>query len=384
MPLCCPVSRLGTIASLNANYGGNVFLEPSSAAISVLILGAAAESSINMPELRLAAPASIDVLVRPTGPGDLNGITIPDFLRPTGSVRMSTANGTLIGSPGLQIPPSTVPSPLPGYPFAQATLSYAPTVLDFHAGQFCVTAEYSGDGRYGSSASRFEQSACRTVKAARSVLQNLTPASSYVFGSSTPLSVRLTWPDSVGIVSRTVTVLADGRSAGTITLVPNAQGLGIADGTSNFSLPFNAKNLTFVYDRSGDLDSSQLTIPISMSPLVTSMSSLLPATVSNPFAIPYLLSITTGGRAIPPGTALGGSVEFRDGDVLLGTLPAPTLQSGSGISDGSSNTILPASVNVFGSLPNNIRPTGRRTITIRYTGSPLFQASQVQITPTVQ
>ncbi len=404
--ICCPSvgsPNGGGVAASNVTYGGNLFLEPSSAVGSQLIVSRIPLLQFGVPALRLATPASILVNVVPSGPQIPTQPTVvldPTSLRPTGSVTLKV-NGTNANSATLQGPSTLVVTAVPTYPSSQGTLTYTPTVVDRRAGSACVEVTYSGDSRYLSLPQAPTTSGitptlgdgsvrsigCSTVGPAPSVLQVVTPPSSYALGVATPLSVRLTWPNSVGIVSRNVNVLADGRPAGIITLVPDRTGLGIADGTSNIVLPFNAKTLSFAYDASGDLAASQAVSTIAMTPITTSISSsFVSNTVTNPFTIPFTLTISNRGIAIPPGTSLGGSIEFRDGETLLGTVAPPVLQSGTGISDGTSNTILlpESSITVRGALGNVIRPIGARTITVRFVGSPQFLASQTQTTLTVQ
>jgi len=200
------------------------------------------------------------------------------------------------------------------------------------------------------------------------------------------LTARLTWPNSVGIVNRNVSVLADGRAAGTIVLTPDSTGLGIAQGTANILLPFNTRNVAFSYDQSGDLLASQAASSVTMTPVATSMTARAASTVGNPFSIGYTLTVNNQGVTIPGGTSLGGGIEIRDNGALLQQLAAPSIPSGTSgtFADGSSNTILPSSILVNGSVGNLILPVGQHTITIRFLGGPLFQASQVQASVLVQ
>lgn len=402
--ICCPsVGRpeAGGAAVISASYGGNLFLEPSSATGSHLIVGKAPILSFSAPLLQLAVPASIPVTVTPSGPPIPSQVPggIDPILRPTGTVTL-TLNNTAMSSATLQGPSTLVVTPVPIYPSAQATLSYTPTIVDRRAGSVCAGVNYSGDSRYialpltpntaGSGSTIGDGSVrtvgCSAVGPAPSVLQVLTPPANYALGAATPFSVRLTWPNSVGIVGRNVTMLADGRPAGTIPLTPDRTGLGVATGTSSIVLPFNTRNLTFAYDASGDLAASQTTSTITMAAVTTSITSLLPSTVTNPFTIPVTLSFSNRGVAIPAGTSTGGSIEFRDGDTVIGTVPVPALASGPGITDGSSNTLLlsETSIQVPVALTNVIRPLGTHTITARFTGGPQFLASQTQATVRVQ
>ena len=81
---------------------------------------------------------------------------------------------------------------------------------------------------------------------------------------------------------------------------------------------------------------------------------------------------------LPPGFSFGRNIEFLDGQTIIGVIPVPPLpRTGSGISDGTSNTIFISEIGTSGSLTGVIRPTGARNITIRYTGGPQVLPSQV-------
>ena len=187
-------------------------------------------------------------------------------------------------------------------------------------------------------------------------------------------------------MNRNVSVLADGRAVGTIALTPDPTGLGNAQGTASILLPFNARNVTLTYDQSGDLLASTTAFAISMVPVATSMTLRANTPVSNPFSIGYALTIANQGVTIPGGTSLGGGIEIRDNGVLIQTLPAPIIPTGTAgtIVDGSSNTILPSTLLVNGTFSNLILPLGQHTITVRFLGSTLFQASQAQAIVVIQ
>ncbi len=123
-----------------------------------------------------------------------------------------------------------------------------------------------------------------------------------------------------------------------------------------------------------------------MSAAATAMTVRAQSIVSNPFSIGYTLSIGNAGVTIPGGTSLGGGIEIRDNGALIQKLPAPTIPAGAPgtISDGSSNTILPSSILINGTITNLVLPIGQHTIAIRFLGSTLFQASQGQAIVRVQ
>lgn len=179
------------------------------------------------------------------------------------------------------------------HPSVLASVSDTPTILGRRAGSDRHLNRYVWR-RIGT------DSHALTPGTPPSSLQVLAPPANYASGAATPFSVCLTWQNSVGIVGRSVNVLADGHPAGTIPLVPDRAGLGIADGTSNIVLPFNTRSLSFAYDASGDLAASQ-----------TSSTLTMAATATNPFVIPVTLSFSNRGVAIPPGPSFGGDIQFR-------------------------------------------------------------------------
>ncbi|MGJ5816547.1 kelch repeat-containing protein [Paludibaculum fermentans] len=387
--ICCPLAGKDTgasgIASLNATYGGNLFLEPASASASQVVVSAIPSMSLTFGAMRLATPSSLTLNVAPAGP-DLTGLnlTIDPALRPTGEGTVKAANGTS-SSAALQGPGAPVFSAVPLYPLSVAAFSYTPTIADRRSGFVCFDAAYSGDARYRRVAG-LAVLPCAQVSGAPTGLQAVSPPGTFVVGTPSALTVRLTWPNSVGIVNRNVNVLADGRAAGTILLTPDPTGLGVAQGTANVLLPFNTRNLAFTYDQSGDLLSSQASVAVAMSPVSTAMTTRVAATVSNPFSIGYTLTVNNQGVTIPGGTSLGSGIELRENGALVQQLPVPTIPTGAAgtIVDGSSNTILPTSILVNGSITNLILPLGQHALTIRFPGSGLFQASEAQVTVRVQ
>ena len=387
--LCCPVPGRDTtvsgILSLNATYGGNQFVEAASASTSQIVVSSIPSMSLTIGTLHLATPSSIILNVAPSGP-DLSGFsgTIDPGLRPTGTGTVKPANG-IATSATLQGLSSPVFNVSPSYPLSIATFSYTPTIADRRSGFVCFDAAYAGDSRYRSVAG-LSTLPCAQVTGAPTALQPVSPPSTFVLGSPTALTARLTWPNSVGIVNRNLNVLADGRAAGTILLIPDATGLGIAQGTANILLPFNTRNVTFSYDQSGDLLASQTSFPVTMSPITTAMTVRAATTVSNPFSIGFTLSVNNQGVTVPGGTSLGAGIEVRDNGVPLQQLSAPSIPSGTAgtIADGSSNTILPTTIFVNGTISNVILPVGQHVITVRFTGSAQFQASQGQVALQVQ
>ncbi len=73
--------------------------------------------------------------------------------------------------------------------------------------------------------------------------------------------------------------------------------------------------------------------------------------------------------------------EFQLAPARVRTIPAGIAGT---IVDGSSNTILPTSILVNGTITNLILPLGQHAFTIRFPGSALFQASEAQVTVRVQ
>jgi hypothetical protein len=387
--LCCPLPGRDTsasgILSLNATYGGNLFLEPASASGTQIVVSSIPSMSLTFAALRLATPSSITLNVAPSGPSLAGAsVTIDPTLQPTGTGTLKPANGGVFTGE-LQAPGGPVFSVTPSYPLSLAAFSYTPTIADRRSGFVCFDAAYSGDSR-SRGVNGLGTLPCAQVSGAPTALQAVSPPPTFVLGSPSALTARLTWPNSVGIVNRNVTILADGRAAGTILLTPDPTGLGVAQGTANILLPFNTRNIALFYDQSGDLLASQTSTAIAMAPVATTMTARVASTVSNPFSIGYTLTVNNQGVTIPGGTSLGGGIEIRDNGALLPQLPAPAIPTGTAgtIVDGSSNTILPSSILVNGAVSNLILTLGQHTLTIRFSGSAQFQASQAQVTVLVQ
>jgi len=387
--LCCPLpgsdASASGVLSLNATYGGNLFLEPASSLASQIFVSSIPGMALTIDSLRLATPSSITLNVAPSGP-DLTGssVTIDPGLRPTGTGTVKPANGAA-SSAALQGIDTPVFSVTPSYPLSVATFSYTPTLADRRSGAVCFDAAYSGDSRYRS-ITGLATLRCAQVIGASTALQSVSPPPFFALGTPTPLTARLTWPNSVGIVNRNVNVQADGRAAGTILLTPDPTGLGLAQGTANILLPFNTRTVTFSYDQSGDLLASQASFAVTMAPVSTAMAARTASIVSNPFSFGYTLSVNNQGVTIPGGTSLGGGIEIRDNGTLVQQLPSPSIPSGVAgtIADGSSNTILPSTLLVNGTVSNLILPLGQHTLTVRFLGSPQFRTSEIQFLVTVQ
>ncbi len=378
--LCC-IATESTI-QISGSYAGSPLLEAATAASSVHpVVSKTPVISFTPPTLAFGTASTFTALVGIQNPGVPISQGVAASLRPSGALTFQKSTGESIGTAELVAFRGITTSSLP---LAQAQITYTPGIPELRARSACFATSYSGDSRYSAvPATRpFIGSAgpgCVAVAAAVSKLEVVASPASYTLGTLTRFSVKLTWPDAVGILSRTVNVLGGGRVFGQLTLVPNPNGLGIAEGSVELKLPFDAKNVSFSYDASGDLQGSQATLAIAMLPVGTTLTTTLRDPIVNPFRIPFALALSTGGVALPPGAALGGSIEFLDGNTLIGTLAAPILQAGPGITDGTSNTILIGEVQLSGALTNVIRPTGQRTITIRFTGSALFAATQVVV-----
>lgn len=385
--ICCNLPE--GVIPITASYSGNAALEPSDApSLFHLVVSKTPAVALSLPALSLGTPATLTALVSIQAASTSLVQRVDPAFRPTGTVTVRKNTGETIGTATLVSSTGFSSTPLPG---AQAQIVFTPSITDRRARQVCFDTAYSGDARYAAVGFSTPTSgtlltvsgSCAAIGAATPRLTLLASPATYVLGTPSRFSVRLTWPDSVGIVSRTVNVLSNGFARGTITLTPNSNGLGIAEGTGDVTLPFDTKTLTFVYAASGDLDTAQATSTIAMNRIATTLTTTLRNPITNPFTIPYTLTLTTGGQPLPPGVAVGGSVEFRDGTTLLGTLPAAALVPGPGITDGTSNTIILSEVRQTGALTNVIRPTGQRTITLRFTGSALFAESQTSATVTI-
>jgi hypothetical protein len=245
----------------------------------------------------------------------------------------------------------------------------------------CFSGQYSGDTRYPAQA----VSTCIPVGPGRTALQVSSTSGEYTFGQLLPLSVRLTFPAEIGIVTRQVNVLAAPATAnsqpvdGTSNTVLFGEGnfvplLNIGTGQASVDLttamPFNRSAVTVSYPGGGDLQSASVQIPIRMRQLATQIV-LRP--IPSPSLQPLTLSVFLTGCpvgvdcvGVPSPT---GTVRFFDGDVQLGEVAA--IGSGAGTA--------------VARLANVTRPPGIRRFRATYSGDTFYTpASSGTNTVTVQ
>ncbi|HUQ90145.1 MAG TPA: hypothetical protein VM120_00610, partial [Bryobacteraceae bacterium] len=362
--ICCETAP--GVVQTSGRYSGNVFLEPSSVAGTIIIGNPAPAVRIAPAALRLQEPGQILVEVQ------FDAASIDPNAPPRGTLALSR-NGTVIATAPLAnnlVLDSGIPR--------GALFPFTPSAADRRTTP-CFMVEYAGDSRYTAIRSPIT---CLSVGPAATGLQvSIGTSTVYTLGENRTVTARLTWPDSVGIVGRTVNVTAGGQSVAAITLTPDPTGRGIATGSASVKLPFQTGAVVFTYPQSGDLSLASNTIRTTMAPVSTTMLINVPSPTTNPFTVRYTLRLNTGGVSLPPGTNVGGSVQILDGTEVLATQTLPALP---GISDGTSNTITFEAPTIPGLLTNVIRPLGQRTIRVRFTGSPLFAASEATAVVTVQ
>jgi hypothetical protein len=365
MQVCCESSP--TVIQTSARYSGNVFLDPSSTSGSIAIASRIPTVRIAPTSLRLLQPSTVLVEVL----FDQGAIDRSNL--PTGNITLRN-NGVAVAT--LPIAHNLA---LDSGASHGALFSFTPSLVDRRKPP-CFTASYQGDPRYVPTVSA---STCISVGPAVPTLQvSVGPSTTYTLGVPQTLTATLTWPDSVGIVGRTVTISRQTTQLATINLTPDPTGRGFATGSASVTLPFQADSLLFTYPESGDLGSATSSVRIFMAPVSTTMTATVTSPTGNPFSISYQMRINSGGVALPGGTQLGAAVQFFDGPDLLGTHTPSAL---GGITDGTSNTLFIGEPPVFrGTLTNVIRPLGPRTIRVRFPGSALFQASEVSVPVTIQ
>ncbi len=367
LAVCCEAVP-GSI-SVTGRYSGNRFLDAASAS-TILAIGSGVPT-VAIPPARLVLQQTGQVLVEVR----FDAGTLDPVNAPRGSVTL-LKNGTAFST----VPLSNNLALDTGGPRG-ALFNYTPTLFDCR-NNVCFTARYEGDSRYPAVTS---SPACLAVGPAIPLLTfDVRPT--YTLGETQTLSVRLVWPNNVGIVGRTVNVTSGTRAIATITLQPDPTGLGLASGQAAVRLPFQVGSLDFVYPASGDLASATTGLRLTMNPISTTLTpsvALRATPPTNPFSINYTLRANTGGQPLPSNTPVGGTIQFFDGTELLATQMVPTVLLPF-IEDGTSNTITLEPVSVTGTLTNVIRPLGQRTIRVRFTGGAAFSASEGTIVVTVQ
>jgi hypothetical protein len=366
LSVCCE-SVAGTLQA-TGRYSGNVFLDPASASTNIAIGSKTPTVRIGPTALRLLQPGQI----------------IAEVLFDQGSLEAGNPprGNVVLRNSGVTVATLPLANNLAldsGVPRG-AIFSFTPTLIDRRKPP-CFTAHYEGDTRYNPAQS---PSTCIAVGPAPTGLQiSMGASTTYTLGDLATLSATLTWPDSVGIVGRTLNVTAGTTPVGSITLTPDPTGKGIATGTASVTLPFQTTSLTFTYPASGDLSLASNALRTTMGPIRTTMTATIPSPTTNPFSITYRLRLITGGAAIPGTVSLGAAVQFFDGTELLGS-QTPQM-SPAGVTDGTSNTITFAEPPSFnGIFTNVIRPLGQRSIRVRFPGSTLFQAAEVTVPVVVQ
>lgn len=221
----------------------------------------------------------------------------------------------------------------------------------------CYTVAYSGDGFYP------PQSETRCVPTLPAIPQlQITAANNYTFSTDYPLQLKLTFPNELGMVNKTVHLSPLGID---VTLTP---AVGSATASTTLALPFGSSGFTATYDGGGDIAGASLGLAFSMN-LVPSTTILAP--IPSPTGNPISLSanvIPNAGRGANVPVQPTGIVQFFDGSLFLGQASL-VAQSNSG----------------HAVLNGVARPVGNRSFKAVYLGSSLFAGSSSQAqTVTIQ
>jgi hypothetical protein len=267
--------------------------------------------------------------------------------RPGGSISVSRSGMTTVTRTLSPVSSSSSIASTASFPF-RATFSERPSA--------CFSVQYATDGFYPSTTG----SVCIPTGPAVTALALSVPAKSYNFGQPFPITVNLTFPAELGILNRSVTI---NPVPGTVEMTP---AVGQAGVTLQPILPFNAGGLKASYGGGGDLASATAELELTMNPIATSLIlQPIPASVSNPFTlraeVRSAVPLPSAGQS-----ALGGPVQFFDGELFIGSAP---LAIGS---DGVHRA----------TLSNVIRPVGPRFIRVVYDGNKLFNGSKSTVVQT--
>lgn len=239
--------------------------------------------------------------------------------------------------------------------------------------QACFSGRYSGDARYPAQ----DMSTCINVGLARTSLSVSPSSAEYSFSELLPLSVRLTFPAEVGLVTRNISLATTATGDGTsntllfgegsaVPLINISAGQASVDMTTIVQLDRAA--LTITYPGGGDLQSTSVQIPLRMRALSTQ---LILRPIPSPSFQPLSLSVFLTG--CPVGAECGrlaaptGTVRFFDGDLQLGESAIQSIGNASGVA----------------ALSNVTRPPGLRQFRAVYSGDSRYapaNSSTVQVT----
>jgi hypothetical protein len=336
--LCC-IGKPGTY-SLSASYPGDAKYSPSGSPIflnALTVVSNKAALSLSATSFPLFTDVPASVLVR----APVAGVPVP-----TGTVKVTHTTASPV-----EVSTITLSRDL------RATVAGALGALPFKAKfldkpNACFTLEYSGDSVYIPVAAQL----CVPVTPALPVLEISAATDQYTFGTAFPITLKLTFPPDLGLASRVVHVTP-----------PNIDfSLNVAVGTAsldvNLQLPFAEPSIAASYAGAGDVGGAKALFALRMLPAATTTTlDTLPAGASNPLTLRAVVrsvvpvgTTSTGAKPVPSGT-----VQFFDGDVILGQVAATANADGS----------------TAAALANVSRPVGARAFRAVYAGAGQFAAS---------
>ena len=234
-----------------------------------------------------------------------------NVLSPTGTVTfVSTSQGT-IGSSALTNGTATL------------TLSALPV------GSYTITANYSGDGTFGSSTSPVPVSITVTIVNA-TLTATISPSANVPYGSTATVTATVALPNSTGAPAGPVTATIESvtGSVFTATLSPNPGGnTATANIVLNAPAP-NAKGYTVEVSCQGNTN-FQCQSPVDIQPWTTVLgNSLTTINVSpaapqagQPVTLTAIINNSGNGTGV---YSFSGNATFYDNGVILATAPVAT------------------------------------------------------------
>jgi hypothetical protein len=215
-----------------------------------------------------------------------------------------------------------------------------------------LTASYGGDGNFRPSASAATVITVSTPAATTTALTAST--SSSVFGQ--PVTLTATVTSSAGTPTGSVTFFEDGAFAGTAFLSAN----GVATFTVAPGVGTHTLTAAFTGNSTFAASSADVTEIVSQASTTTTLTASV-----NPVAAGQSVVFTASVAAVAPGSGTPtGTVTFKDGNVVLGTV---TLDA-----------------NARATLSTRFSTAGSHTITAVYTGDDDFAGSSRALTEQVK
>jgi hypothetical protein len=239
------------------------------------------------------------------------------------------------------------------------------------AGAHTISASYSGDGNYASSSASLAQTVKATTTTALSA-SSTTPT----FGQSVTLTASVNPASAAGAVQ-----FLDGA-----TVLGTAALSGGSAAISTSSLAVGSHSITAVYGGdAGDTGSSSSAIAVtvrkmatatalasSLNPAVSGQSVTFTATVS-PASATGSVQFKDGGTILGTVTLAGGSAAFSTSSLAIGSHSITAVYGGDGNGNGSTSAALTETVNAPPpGDPSNLTATASNssTINLTWTASP--------------